>query len=173
MGFAFRRPISGRRALPALDPPGENLELVCRYRLVDRVGDLELLKATNNRCGRPRTISSEEVRLGERIDVPEDGPTRLVVARFSGLGDSPIHKLTAGLYRGSAFRFTAGDIDHRFVAGTQSSWHVIQAPDCVDLGSTGAQIDTFALDMPGRILPDASTYMAEFASIEFDCSRDD
>lgn len=159
------------RHFPRFDPPGENLELLCRYEVVERTrNDLELLRRRDDVCGSPEVVERRSAELGRAVRVPAPDGEDLVVARFSGIDAGLLPELQASLYRGARYRFEVPGVPRawRFTPGTQESWHVLRAPSCVDLGTTGPQVEEFTIDAPGRVLG-STRYDVEFARIPVDC----
>jgi hypothetical protein len=161
------------------DPPRENLELLCRYHVVDRAPGVspspgwELLKAGPDRCGKIVQDATRVARLGEVVHTPARRG-KIVLARFSGIGSSFEDQLETLLLRGPDFFIgsTAGDQPYEFIQSTQSSWHVLSAPACLtaELDGTGPLFPTFVLsDHHGPATGDA-TYGIQFAQVSYSCS---
>jgi hypothetical protein len=169
--FVVRRPglaIDGR--VPRWDPPAASLELVCRYREVRAGGSWLLLEAAPDRCGQPDVVARGETGLGTPLVVPP--APGIVVGRFSGLGTGVGSRLRSLLYRGQELYADTGDgAWHRFLPGTQGSWHVLRAPDCARriLDGRASDIDAvrFSTD-PARQEGD-DRYGYEVAVIPIDC----
>lgn len=159
------------RLFPRFDPPEENLELLCNYDIVAHTSNkLELLERRPDICGDPTEVARTRATLGRPVQVPAAGPDEMIVARFSGIDRGLLASLQASSFRGARYRMHVNDRSRlwRFTPGTQSGWHVLQAPACVDLGTTGPQIDRFTIEAPGRILG-SEDYDVTFARIPVDC----
>jgi len=170
--FVIRRKgfgLDGR--VPRFDPPGANLALLCNYRLIIDGGGTELLEAAGDRCGRPRSLGRRSVRMGQHVSVPD--PTGgFLVARVAGVNRSLGARVESLLLRGRKV-FVSPDTDQwfRFLPGTQGSWHVLRAPDCLsaELANTGPQFRSFTLsDAPGQT-DSSDDYTIEFARVPVDC----
>lgn len=160
------------RHFPRFDPPSENLALLCNYEVVRTAGpELELLRHRRDMCGAPTTTSTVHARLGRPVEVPDAGPDEMVVARFSGIDGGFVAGLQGALYRGAAYRIAVDGTRKpwRFTPGTQSGWHVMRAPACVDLATTGPAVGGFTIDAPGRLLG-SSDYDVTFARIPITCT---
>lgn len=159
------------RRFPRFDPPGENLALLCNYRSVlSATNGLELLEHRPDRCGTPEVTATGTERLGRAVRVPTAAPDEMVVARFSGIDAGILPKLQGTLLRGARYRISVDGVERpwRYVPGTQSSWHVLRAPRCVDLGTTGPSVDELTIDAPGRVLG-SDAFEVTFARIPVDC----
>ncbi|MBS1838656.1 MAG: hypothetical protein JST64_13270, partial [Actinobacteria bacterium] len=159
------------RHFPRFDPPQENLELLCRYEVVEQTSnDLELLRRRDDVCGSPEVVERRSAELGRAVRVPAPEGDELVVARFSGIDAGLLPELQGSMYRGARYRFEVAGAPRawRFTPGTQEGWHVLRAPSCIDLGTTGPQVDEFTIDAPGRIFG-STRYDVELARIPVEC----
>ena len=120
------------------ESPAVIIELLCRYREVDVVGDAafrwQLLERGPSVCGAPERLGVVERTLGDEIRVPR-ASTRdgFVVARVSGITDGPRFELVTQAWKGPTMfvHVTPGDVRYRLVPGTLGNGLVVQVPDAL------------------------------------------
>jgi hypothetical protein len=156
---------------PRFTSPEANLALICHYEVVQQAKRVELLQRTGNRCGDPRPIGSSPIVSGRSIAVPVPSGDELVIARFSGVGDGPIDGIASTLFRGRAFTVDLDSGSYRFVPGTQTGWHVVSAPPCVEMAASGPSVESLSIEAVVGSLPGESPMSAEFAVVPIRCDQ--
>jgi hypothetical protein len=172
--FILRQPgnaIDGR--LARFESPNENVELLCRYRVVDEVKKWQLLRSGRDRCGRTVEGATRILRLGEVTSAPAR-PDEVIVARFSGIAGSLEDRVETLLLRGPHYFIGpggAGDPTWKLLAETQGSWHVLTAPACAaaELAKTGPPFPRFAVFDDSATGSSDATYQVQFARIPYSC----
>jgi hypothetical protein len=152
------------------EPPLENVELACRYRLVQSSTRWQLLERGPNQCGAIGRAASTAARFGSPVPVPP-ADDAIVVGRFTGVRDSLLDRLRTTVFRGPATYIGSGSKWYRFVVGHQSSWHVLRLPDCART-ATGPDL----IDFPFVTMSDRSdrpsgdgAYTVELARVPYRC----
>jgi hypothetical protein len=170
--FVLRRPgIALDSRFPRFESPREQLELLCRYRVVRRDPGWDLLEVGRDRCGHPVLDRRVHARYGVTVPLPA---TRgeLVLGRFSGVGDSLDARLATLLIRAPDV-WVSPDTStwYRFVSGDQHSWHVLAAPTCAaaELGATGGAFSSLTLSDRQGLSEAHDGYTVEIARVPYQC----
>lgn len=177
--------------LERFDPPAQNVELMCRYRVVAtaatgsivfagaevRPVTWQLLRATNHRCGPVDPLPPIEVRYGEEVTVPDAPPGHLTLVRFEGIDDAWHDRVRTWLLRGPASYLVAQGADsYRLTPGSQGAWHLLDAPACrsAEISEVGARFDRFTMSSrrrPSTPPADGRRYEVQFGFAKVSCDR--
>lgn len=137
--------IDGR--LSAWQAPEQQVALTCHFEVVRRRGPWSALVRTDDRCGAATTLAEVEVDEGEEVEVPQpEDPDALVVATFD-LPADPVTAVAGTLLKPLGHPRVSLDGDqHRFVAATAASPHLLRVPDDPSLAWPALDVDLLALE---------------------------
>ena len=162
--------------IPRFQSPSANVELLCRYSMVEFGSDWNLfMRDGSSRCGGARRLGRLDARQGRAVTVPASGPDELVVARFADLEPGLPGALRALILRPrpTVFRVGSDPVAHRFIVATAGRPHIIRVPQCLQgrLGSYDtSSYDTFTLSgsrsLPAPVGP---RYRVVFEAIAYRC----
>lgn len=167
----FALSIDGR--LVRFESPHATFALLCHYREIDQRGRWQLLAATEDQCGRPRSLGTRRARLGETVDVPTKTGA-MTVARFHGLGTSPVDKIRTIAWKPREFFVTTAGNRFRYPVGNQEQIHVLSVPPCGPSPDQQARRELRDLRVTDRYaIPKldaaADDYSVEFFAVPYEC----
>ena len=162
--------------IPRFQSPSTNVELLCRYSMVEFGSDWNLfVRNASSRCGQGRALGSFSAAQGTPVTVPVSAGDEMVVARFEGLDPGLAGTIRALLLRPRPMVFRVGTdpAAHRFIVATQHSAHIIRVPQCLQgrLGSYDtSSYDTFTLSTSRSLpAPRGPRYTVRFEAIPYRC----
>ena len=162
--------------IPRFQSPAANVEMLCRYSMVEFGSDWNLfVRTASSRCGKGRPLGSFSAKQGTPVVVPVSAGDQMVVARFEGLDPGLMGTMRALLLRPRPMVFRVGTdpVAHRFIVATQNSAHIIRVPQCLQgrLGSYDtSSYDTFTLSTSRSLpAPGGPRYTVRFEAIPYRC----
>ncbi len=107
------------RRLPAWDPPGQSLAMLCNYAPLLTTPRWQVLGKVPSRCGPPIRVGSLGTSYGATIRVPAPAMGRIVYAKISGAEVTGLERIRTLVYRAD-FRHVVvnGTSTYRLVPGT-------------------------------------------------------
>jgi hypothetical protein len=83
----------------SFDVPLQTLALLCLYQPAVSSSSYQLLERSENRCGEPRALGSDQAEYGEAVAVPAGDRDEAVFARIRGAGPEGLERLRTLVFR--------------------------------------------------------------------------
>ena len=160
--------IDGRDA--QWESPDYVLEMMCRYRQVDRAGGWQVLQRIPSRCGTPVPLGVVPSNLGKAVTLPPAIDGNIEVARMS-LGTSRRQALGNLLYKDGEYFVDYAGQRSRFVTGTAGSEHVLAVPSCLEWSPEflPARGQTIRISRDAQTVESARDVVVSAASVALRC----